>query len=323
MARHRHSSPSRIPRYLAFGTVAALAGTIGFTHAGSGSQTGGNPVRTAAAVTAVPSPSATASAQDDAPGDVAADLAADVEAAVREAVAGAEGNAAVAVLDLSTGASASAGTAGATDHEFDTASIVKVDILAALLLQTADAGRALTAQERQWATVMIENSDNAAANALWDAIGGGQGLAKANTRLGLTETVPGDGAYWGLTQTTPDDQLRLLRAVFSEDSVLSADARAYLQSLMGSIAADQNWGISAAADDPGAAQLKNGWLARSGTGLWVTNSIGRVEVSGHTLLLAVLCDDQKSQETGMALVEDLAVAASRPFEDGVEAGGDE
>ncbi|WP_031156317.1 serine hydrolase [Streptomyces xanthophaeus] len=319
MARHRHNSPSRIPRYLAIGTVAALAGAIGVTHAGSGPQAARNPVQTAAAVTALPSPSATASAPTDAQADVAADLT----AAVREAVAGAEGNAAVAVMDLTTGASASAGTTPGDDHEFDTASIVKVDIVAALLLQAADAGRALTAQERQSASVMIENSDNGAADALWDAIGGGQGLAKANTRLGLTETVPGDGAYWGLTQTTPGDQLRLLQAVFSEDSVLSADARAYLQGLMGSIAADQDWGISAAADDPGSAQLKNGWLARSRTGLWVTNSIGRVEVAGHTLLLAVLCDGQQSQEAGMALVEDLAVAASRPFTTDVDADADE
>ncbi|GAA3122071.1 hypothetical protein GCM10020254_81770 [Streptomyces goshikiensis] len=172
----------------------------------------------------------------------------------------------MAVLDLSTGARASAGTADADDHEFDTASIVKVAILAALLLQVADDGRALTAQERWQATVMIENSDNTAADALWNAIGGAKGLAKANTRLGLTETVPGDGPYWGLTQTTPDDQLRLLQAVFGEDSALPADARSYLQGLMGSIAADQDWGVSAAADDPESARLKNGWLARSGSG---------------------------------------------------------
>ncbi|MFI0932890.1 serine hydrolase [Streptomyces sp. NPDC021019] len=273
-------------------------------------------------VTEQPSPSATVSSQGaDVQADRRAGLAADVETAVREAVEGAEGNAALAVLDLSSGAGASVGTAEADDHEFDTASIVKVDILAVLLLQVADEGRALTAQERRQATVMIENSDNTAADALWDAIGGAEGLAAANTRLGLTETVPGDGPYWGLTQTTPDDQLRLLQAVFGEDSALSADARSYLQGLMGSIAADQDWGASAAADDPGSAQLKNGWLARSGTGLWVTNSIGRVEVAGHTLLLAILCDGQPSQETGMALVEDLAVAASRPFADSTGTGG--
>ncbi|WP_338677765.1 serine hydrolase [Streptomyces sp. SCSIO 30461] len=301
MARHRHHSASRTPRYLAIGAVAALSGAFGVIYAGSEPQGSRGPASAVSAVTALPGTPATASAQ------------ADVEAAVQEVVAEADGNAAVAVLDLSSGASASAGTAAADGHGFATASIVKVGILAALLLQANDEGRSLTAQERQWATAMIESSDNAAANALWDVIGGGQGLTNANSRLGLTETVSGEGGYWGLTRTTPEDQLRLLRAVFSDESALSEEARAYLRGLMGSVAADQDWGISAAADDPGSAQLKNGWLARSGTGLWVTNSIGRVEASGHTLLLAVLCDDQPSKETGVALIEDLAVAAVRPF----------
>ncbi|MFF1409406.1 serine hydrolase [Streptomyces sp. NPDC058289] len=225
-----------------------------------------------------------------------------VETAVREVLAGAEGNAAVAVLDLSTGESVRVGV----ERDFVTASIVKVDILAALLLQASDAGRLLTAQEQRWATVMIENSDNAAASALWDAIGGTEGMAKANLRLGLTETTPGHGAYWGLTQTTAADQLRLLQAVFGEESALSADARAYLRGLMGSVAPDQNWGISAGLDESESVYLKNGWLARSETGLWVVNSIGRVEVDGRTLLLAVLCDGQASQKAGISLVEDLA-----------------
>ncbi|WP_407840777.1 serine hydrolase [Streptomyces sp. DSM 116496] len=151
-----------------------------------------------------------------------------------------------------------------------------------------------------------KNSDNAAANALWDAIGRAEGMAKANLRLGLTETTPGHSVYWGLTQTTPADQLRLLQAVFGEESVLSAEARGHLRGLMGSVTADQDWGISAGLDDSGSVHLKNGWLARSESGLWVVNSIGRVEADGDTLLLAVLCDGQASQKAGISLVEDLA-----------------
>ena len=49
----------------------------------------------------------------------------------------------VAVLDMDSGASAVYG-----EGAFDTASIVKVDILAALLLQAQDAGRQLTAAEK-------------------------------------------------------------------------------------------------------------------------------------------------------------------------------
>lgn len=286
-----HKSPSRTrTRLAAFATLAALAAGVTFAHAGS--EPRDRTVATAASTAATPVPTAspTTSAQVR------------VETAVREVLAGAEGNAAVAVLDLSTGESVQVGA----ERDFVTASIVKVDILATLLLQASDAGRLLTAQEQRWATVMIENSDNAAASALWDAIGGAEGMARANPRLGLTETTPGHGAYWGLTQTTPADQLRLLQAVFGEESALSAKARAYLRGLMGSVAPDQDWGISAGLEDAGSVYLKNGWLARSESGLWVVNSIGRVEVDGHTLLLAVLCDGQASQKAGISLVEDLA-----------------
>ncbi len=159
------------------------------------------------------------------------------------AVAG-QAEVSVAVLALDSGETASYG-----DGSFDTASIVKVNILAALLLQTQDADRRLTAEERAYATTMIENSDNAAATALWRSIGRSAGLGAANERLGLRDTVGGDGLLWGLTQTTAADQIALLRQVFGEDedSALSADSRAYVQGLMGNIAAGQDWGVSAAA----------------------------------------------------------------------------
>ncbi|WP_405496442.1 serine hydrolase [Streptomyces sp. NBC_00096] len=299
MALHRSPSRTR-SRLAALATLAALVGGITFAHARSEPRGGTFASTVSTAATPVPTTSPTKSAQLRA------------EEAVQEVLAGAEGNAAVAVLDLSTGESVQVGA----DRDFVTASIVKVDILAALLLQASDAGRLLTAQEQRWATVMIENSDNAAASALWDAIGGADGMAKANLRLGLTETTPGQGAYWGLTQTTPADQLRLLQAVFGEESVLSANARAYLRGLMGSVAPDQDWGISAGLDDSGSVHLKNGWLARSESGLWVVNSIGQVEVDDHILLLAVLCDGQASQKAGIALVEDLAERTRAAVTDG-------
>lgn len=213
----------------------------------------------------------------------------------------------VAVLAPASGAGASYG-----DGAFDTASIVKVDILAALLLQAQDAGRELTVAEKAYATAMIEDSDNASASELWRAIGQAEGLDAANARLGLTGTEGGDGMLWGLTQTTADDQIRLLRQVFGEASELNEDSRAYLSGLMGRIAVGQRWGVSAAGDGSGWA-LKNGWLPRTATGLWDTNSVGRVTVDGRDCLLAVLSDGNATQADGIALVEAAAVAAVSVF----------
>ncbi|MEU1404315.1 serine hydrolase [Streptomyces sp. NPDC005728] len=212
-----------------------------------------------------------------------------------------------AVLELDSGESATYGEAA-----FDTASIVKVDILAALLLQAQDAGRRLTAAEKAYATKMIENSDNASATALWHAIGRASGLDTANRRFGLAATSGGDGELWGLTQTTAADQLALLQQVFGEDSVLSTASRTYVQGLMKGVEADQQWGVSAAAVGSSWA-LKNGWLARSTTGLWDVNSIGRVTVDGSDYLVAVLSEGTVSQAKGISLVEAAAKAAVSGF----------
>jgi beta-lactamase class A len=212
-----------------------------------------------------------------------------------------------AVLDLESGDSAVFG-----DGAFDTASIVKVDILAALLLRHQEAGTQLGAREKAYATTMIENSDNASASALWDIIGKASGLDAANKKFGLTGTEGGDGALWGLTQTTAADQLTLLQQVFGDDSELSETSRSYLQGLMSRIEADQRWGVSAAADGSGWA-LKNGWLPRSTTGLWDVNSIGRVTVDGHAYLVAVLSKGNSTQAKGISLVEAAAKAAVSVF----------
>ncbi|GGJ01298.1 hypothetical protein GCM10010121_009600 [Streptomyces brasiliensis] len=217
---------------------------------------------------------------------------------------------AVAVLDLESGQSAAYGRG-----TFDTASIVKVDILAALLLQAQDAGRPLTVTEKAYATKMIENSDNDAATALWRTIGGAAGLDSANERFGLTDTTGGSGDLWGLTQTTAADQLTLLRQVFGDESKLSESSRAYLRGLMETIAAGQAWGVSAVADGSSWA-LKNGWLPRSTTGLWDVNSIGRVTVDGGGFLVAVLSKGTATQQRGITLVEATARAAVSALTEG-------
>ncbi|GAA2197317.1 hypothetical protein GCM10009787_35290 [Streptomyces bangladeshensis] len=231
----------------------------------------------------------------------------DRDALLRRAMAGvsvpAGARVSAAVLAVDSGRRAVYG-----DAAFDTASIVKVDILAALLLRAQDAGRRPAAAERAHAARMIEESDNASATALWHRIGRAAGLDAANRRFGLTGTAGGDGGLWGLTRTTAADRLVLLQQVFGEDSELGADSRSYLQGLMTSVRADQRWGVSAAAEGTSWA-LKNGWLPRSTTGLWVVNSIGRVTVDGADRLVAVLSDGTASLAEGISLVEATARAA--------------
>ncbi|AEW92604.1 secreted protein [Streptantibioticus cattleyicolor NRRL 8057 = DSM 46488] len=219
---------------------------------------------------------------------------------------------AVAVHDLTTGNSGGLG-----DGYFDTASIVKIDILATLLLRAQQAHRGLTDAERDYAAVMVRQSDNAAATALWRRIGGADGLDAGNGELGVTGVRGDQDDLWGLTQTTATGQLDLLRAVFGDTSPLNEDSRGYLRELMAHIDPSQRWGVSAAADDRTASALKNGWLQRSTTGLWDINSIGRVRHAGHTLLVAVVSSGNATQGAGVALVE----AAAREAVEAVVAAG--
>jgi hypothetical protein len=209
----------------------------------------------------------------------------------------------VAAIDHVTGATYTfrAGEA------FETASIVKVDILAALLLRAQDAGRDLTAAQRSLADDMIRYSDNEAASALWWTIGGAAGLARANKRLGLTETSPGQDGWWGLTTTTVADQIRLVDAIADPDGPLDDDSREYILALMRGVDPDQDWGVSAGALPGETAALKNGWMPRSNQdGRWTVNSVGWVTGGGTDLTVAVLSRGHASSAAGIAFVEEVA-----------------
>ncbi|WP_330172208.1 serine hydrolase [Streptomyces sp. NBC_01498] len=237
--------------------------------------------------------------------------------AVREALdklPHSDGRYTVAVRDLDGRHTAAYGTGSAA---YDTASIVKVDILASLLLKAQDHGTSLTAAQKKQAAQMIRRSDNAATDALWKALGGTRGLDAANKRLGLKDTHGDPDGHWGLTRTTAADQATLLEAVLGDaHSPLTASSRAHVRSLMSTVVPEQRWGISAADDRPGSAAapvLKNGWLPRSATGKWDVNSIGRVERGGHTLLVVVLSDGQRTYREGVDLVERAATTAVKAF----------
>ena len=293
---------------LALASVAVVGVTAGGTvYVKAQAHSGGGPV--SSAPTPSVSPSSATTTQEAAVAEPVVDFDERLASAMRSVSVTGAAKVSVAVLDVASGDSAVHG-----EGAFDTASIVKVDILATLLLQHQKAGTSLTAQEKAYATRMIENSDNASASALWDAIGRAAGLDAANEKFGLTGTQGGDGALWGLTQTTAADQLTLLQQVFGDDSdsELSAASRSYLQGLMKRIEADQRWGVSAAADGSGWA-LKNGWLPRSTTGLWDINSVGRVTADGHAYLVAVLSKGNATQAKGISLVEAAARAAVSVF----------
>ncbi len=200
---------------------------------------------------------------------------------------------------------------------FHAAGIVRADILAALLLEHQRAGTAISGQQRELAAMMIENGDDGAAAALWNAAGQASGLSGANRLLYLRHTTPGD--LWQLTRTTVGDQLRLLADLSSPGSPLSAASRSYELGLMRHAAARQQRGITVAATGTLPA-VTTGWLNDGSGATWVVNSIGVISRAGHQVLVAVLSDGQPTESAGMSQVEAAVRAAVSAITGGSAAG---
>ena len=187
-----------------------------------------------------------------------------------------------------------------------TASIVKVEILGTLLVEAQAAGRPLTPTEQSTAASMIEDSNNDSANDLWDDVGGAPAVAAFDHAVGMTATTP-DGAAWGLTVTTAEDQVTLLQHIVQANPVLSDASRAYMLGLMEQITPSQAWGDSAGAAPGTTVALKNGWLP-VGVG-WTVNSIGWVSGSGRNYLIAVTTSSDPDEAYGIASISLVAASA--------------
>ncbi|SDM11801.1 Beta-lactamase class A [Nonomuraea maritima] len=215
------------------------------------------------------------------------------------------GRAALALYDRTTGIRYAF-------HErapFMLASVAKVDILLAFLLDRR--GKRLTGRERRLASRMIRYSDNGSARDLYEAIGGRKGLALALRRLGVRRTRPGPGTSWGWTMSLPSDQVTVLERLTDPWGPLPPRDRRYALGLMSSVVPSQAWGVGNAVR-AGEVAVKNGWLPTAmHDGRWTVNSVGRVEVRGHQLLVAVLSERSPDMRTGVDTVGRLARLAVR------------
>ncbi|WP_435824081.1 serine hydrolase [Actinoplanes missouriensis] len=207
----------------------------------------------------------------------------------------------VAVLDKTTGETYSY----RGDEKYETASVVKVQVLACLLLTAQDKGRKVTSSEDALAKKMIRYSDNAATTSLFSKLGRASAIGACNKRLGLTQTRV--SSSWGLTRTTVKDQVKLLDALVDANGELTASSRKYADTLMSTVAEDQDWGVPAVAKAGEEATVKNGWLSRSTeNGRWIINSVGRITDDDTDVSIAVLSHLNKTMPSGITVVEKAA-----------------
>jgi len=185
---------------------------------------------------------------------------------------------------------------------FYAASVIKVTILGALLRKAQEQNRRLTATETHDAWLMITQSDNNAATALWNGVGNKR-MQHFLDLAGMTQTRL-DYA-WGLTKITAHDELTLLKLLTGPNSVLNQASRVYARSLMAHVTSSQRWGVPAGAPASVIVHLKNGWLPYPGSD-WEINSIGTFTNTHRAYLIVMLTYGNPSMAYGITTIEGAA-----------------
>lgn len=162
------------------------------------------------------------------------------------------------------------GSANSDTDRTNSESSIKAWIAADYLRVVQAEGWALTSGERADIAATVRSSDNAAAQRLYEAIGGDAVLRHLRSVCGVTVATLTPG-YWSLTQITAVDATRIFRCVLRT-------APAYpggddLLTDLRSVDPDDAFGIKAALPPTTTVSIKNGWMPHSSTGEWNVNCV--------------------------------------------------
>jgi Beta-lactamase enzyme family len=180
-----------------------------------------------------------------------------------------------------------------------TASMAKIDILADLLYEHQQSDTSLTPKQTKLATSMIEQSNNNSANKLFTAIGGYDAISAFNKLLGFNQTI--ESYDWGQIETTPFDQLKLLKVIALPNNILTTASRTYEMGLMESVISSERFGLGWGSPTGALVGQKDGWYPESDTG-WQVNTTGFVEFHDRFYLATVMCTKNPDENYGISTV---------------------
>ena len=191
-----------------------------------------------------------------------------------------------------------------------TASVVKVQVLAGVLLQAQAEGRRLTTDEKGNVEAMMQLSLNPPSAALIAGIGGVAGLQELDSVLGATDTA--HVTRFGGTVSTAADRNRVTAAVLAGDiGPLDPQWSEYAWEVMAGVHPAQQWGISAGLPERYAVVNKNGFFPLNASG-WRVGSTGFVtDPNGGGYAVSIMTDGNPTQAMGIDLVETIARRVNR------------
>jgi hypothetical protein len=183
------------------------------------------------------------------------------------------------------------------DRVHNSASVVKVLFMIALLREPDVRHDDLTDSERGLLEPMIQRSDNQTATAIFNRVGQ-PALYDLADDAGLDHftTQP----TWGLTTITAGSQARFFSRI---QDFIPRRHRAYAMHLLTNIVPSQRWGIPPAAPRGWTLNFKGGW---SGRPSWRVNQVMLLRRPPRSFALAILTREQPSKDYGIATIEGVA-----------------
>jgi beta-lactamase class A len=173
------------------------------------------------------------------------------------------------------------------------ASSAKVYIMCSYLDFVEGQQRALRSDEVATLTSMIEESDNNAAQLLYDRMGYDAGQRRYLQKLGIPGYVANPNG-WGWAEESPAAMVHLLGLLYTGQILTTGDRQLAL-ALMGHIDPQQQMGIGATAPQGATYAMKDGWVPGPDN-LWALNSSGIVTAGAETYILAVYTQHQPSYD---------------------------
>ena len=193
--------------------------------------------------------------------------------------------------------------------QITTASVIKAQVLGAVLLKAQDAGRGLTAWERSQIGPMIRLSYNPETSALYGHVGSAAGMHATDPRFGAVATS--HTAVFGLTRSTAVDRTKVALQLLNGGGDLRQAGRDEAWSYMTNVHPLQRWGITAGVPNGWTVAQKNGFYPSTGLG-WRVGSSGfvRKHDADQGYAITVMTEGATTQATGIRLVEEVSRRAA-------------
>ncbi len=191
------------------------------------------------------------------------------------------------------------------DLELTTASVIKAQVLAGVLLAAQDSGRPLSGAEAADVELMMHYSHNRPPTSrLYVQVGGAQGMEALDQRFGIAGTS--HTAWYGGTLSTAEDRTRLVEQLLIGGGPLTEASVRIAWEWMSNVSAAQSWGVTAGLPPGHQAALKNGFYPLRGGG-WRAGTTGVVrDPVGGFYAMTVMTDNNPNEASGIALVEKIA-----------------